>query len=207
LDIKELLLPESRNNYEILKKSHEALSEIILFSATASSFLKASGIEYCPIGSVLAISSLAFTAGVSFGQAYIRVKLKDYKGALVSLMGGVVLTNMANTIGVKTNIITNTEKVVLPSDRSQLCHIFKDDHLLSNTPENQKLLLDLANDKSYYVGTDERNNMWNYRFDSQGRQIWVEYRDNIIRDGGINVGDDIREFNKKTGLCRNINKK
>lgn len=90
----------------------------------------------------------------------------------------------------------------LPKNESQLKHIFsgKDGHL-SDTPSNRKLLHDLANDKSKYIGTDKYGNSWNVTINADGSQTWVRYQNGIINEGGRNATP--RVWNKETGLNKN----
>lgn len=88
-----------------------------------------------------------------------------------------------------------------------ITHIFqiKDGHLL-NTPENRKLLLEMAlNFKNYArrtivekTGTIKH---WYGRILPDGTQLWDWAKDGLIRDGGINKIP--RSFDPQTGFCRN----
>ena len=80
---------------------------------------------------------------------------------------------------------TQGAEVSLPKNNSQLKHIFRDDegHLL-DTPENRKLLYDLANDKSKFVGKDKWGNA---EILEDGSQNWVRYRNGVINEGGKNL--------------------
>lgn len=90
----------------------------------------------------------------------------------------------------------------LPKNRAQLRHIFsgKDGHL-SDTPANRKLLTDLANDHSKFVGTDKYGNSWNVETTSDGLQNWVRYQNGTINEGGQNTTP--RPWNNETGLNNN----
>ena len=86
----------------------------------------------------------------------------------------------------------------LPTDDSQLKHIFsnREGHL-SDTPDNRKLLTDLANDKSKFVGTDKYGNSWNAETTSDGSQNWVRYQNGTINEGGRNATP--RTWDDETG--------
>lgn len=90
-------------------------------------------------------------------------------------------------------------RVSLPKNDSQIKHIFrkKKGHL-EDTPENRKLLEDLANDDSKYLGTDARGNSWNAVILPDGSQLWVEYRNGRIIDGGKN--DTPQPWHPESGL-------
>lgn len=72
---------------------------------------------------------------------------------------------------------------------------------MSDTPSNRKLLRDLANDKSKYIGTDKYGNSWNVTINADGSQTWVRYQNGIINEGGRNATP--RVWNKETGLNKN----
>lgn len=91
----------------------------------------------------------------------------------------------------------------LPVKDAQLKHIFRDrpGHF-SDTPQNRKLLEELANDLSAHAGKDIRGNDWNIRDLDDGSQIWVQSQNGIIQNGGINRPP--RAWDEYTGLSRNI---
>ena len=90
----------------------------------------------------------------------------------------------------RTEIFENNEK-----------HIFRDapGHI-PDTPENRKLLIDVASDPSNLLCTDKHGTQWFAKNTSDGKQIWTTVRNNFIRDGGIN--DIPRTPNFITGLSR-----
>ena len=62
-------------------------------------------------------------------------------------------------------------KIKMPRNDSKLKHIFRDEEgHLPDTPENRKMILDLANDVQYYVGKDRYGNDWNIRNNEDGTQ-------------------------------------
>ncbi len=92
--------------------------------------------------------------------------------------------------------------VSLPNDISQINHIFGDreGHII-DTPENRKLLTDLANDKSKFIGKDKYGNFWNADTTSDGFQNWVRYQGTTINEGGRNTFP--RLWNNETGYYNN----
>ncbi len=90
----------------------------------------------------------------------------------------------------------------LPKNKAQLSHIFsgKDGHFV-DTPTNRKILYDLANNKSKYVGQDKYGNSWNIEMDKNGKQNWVRYQNGTINEGGQNTTP--RSWNGETGLNNN----
>ena len=96
--------------------------------------------------------------------------------------------------------------IKLPSNDSQLKHIFENrEGHLPDTPENRKLLQDLANDSSKYKGKDKYGNDWNVRMNTDGTQDWVRSQRQIINEGGRNLTP--RPWDKETGLYRNPTKR
>ena len=92
--------------------------------------------------------------------------------------------------------------VHLPKDDSQLKHIFgnRPGHL-PDTPGNRKMLTDLAQDKSKFIGKDKYGNSWNVEITSDGKQNWVRYKHNVINEGGQNKTP--RPWDPNTGLNKN----
>jgi hypothetical protein len=86
-----------------------------------------------------------------------------------------------------------------PSGESQLRHIFRDapGHL-ADTPANRALLQNIADDATTTLGTDRFGNVWSARTLEDGTQVWVQVRNGIIQNGGVNPMP--RVFNPKTGL-------
>ncbi len=95
------------------------------------------------------------------------------------------------------------EKIKLPKNDSQLKHIFrKDEGHLQDTPENRKLVSDLANDLHYYVGKDKFGNDWHIRNNADGTQDWARHRNMVINEGGRNSLPI--NWNPDTGLYKNV---
>lgn len=100
-----------------------------------------------------------------------------------------------------------SEKVIisLPKNNSQLKHIFRDDDgHLPDTPENRELLYKLANDSSKFKGVDINGISWNVEMLEDGSQLWVEYRNGVITEGGKNLIP--RAWDPETGLNYNPKK-
>ncbi len=111
-----------------------------------------------------------------------------------------------NTLGKKQFSIKRKIENKLPKDKSQLNHIFRDSpgHL-ENTSHNRKLLTNLANDSNYFKGKDKYGNSWNIKLDKNGKQLWVQYQNGTISNGGRN--DVPRSWDESTGLKKNPFKK
>ena len=94
------------------------------------------------------------------------------------------------------------DRVKLPKNDSQLKHIFRDEEgHLKDTPENRKILLDLANDTKYHAGKDKWGCDWNVRLNENGTQDYTRTYKNVISDGGQN--EQPLPWNEQTGLNRN----
>jgi len=93
------------------------------------------------------------------------------------------------------------KKPEIKNDKKTLHHIFRDKKgHLKDTPQNRKLLIDLASDENNFKGPDIHGNRWYSKQLSGGRQAWARVRDNYIESGGIN--DTARTYNFQTGLCQ-----
>jgi len=69
------------------------------------------------------------------------------------------------------------------------------------TPENEKLIYDIANDPDCYLGPDNHGKHCYAKMLEDGKQIWAECRNGYIRNGGINEPGKIRTYNSETGLA------
>ncbi|WP_130300832.1 MULTISPECIES: hypothetical protein [unclassified Duganella] len=90
-------------------------------------------------------------------------------------------------------------------DDTRAKHIFsgKPGHM-PDTPDNRRLLEDVANDPQAWVAYDRYGKSWYARIDAQGRQIWVEVRGDRIVSGGIN--NVPRALSPHTGLSVPVKK-
>jgi hypothetical protein len=84
---------------------------------------------------------------------------------------------------IATNRVTNG----LPDNPSQLGHIFgnRRGHL-PDTPENRQLLVDTSNNPANSLGTNRFGNDVHVSTRPDGSQVWVETRNGIIQNGGVN---------------------
>ena len=97
-------------------------------------------------------------------------------------------------------------KIKLPPNDSQLKHIFEErDGHQPDTPENRKLLEELANNRDRYKGKDKYGNDWNIRLNDDGTQDWVRSQHQVINEGGRNK--EPRPWDDETGLFRNPTKR
>lgn len=89
----------------------------------------------------------------------------------------------------------------LPTNSSQLSHIFRDDEgHLTDTPGNRQALLDLVNNPENSLGTDQFGNKWFAQTLSNGAQLWGSVRNGVLQNGGLNTTP--RSFNPATGLSK-----
>ncbi|WP_240669135.1 RHS repeat-associated core domain-containing protein [Dyella sp. M7H15-1] len=88
----------------------------------------------------------------------------------------------------------------LPTNGSQLGHIFNanNEGHLPNTPENQQLIEDVANNPDNELGTDSRGLTWYAETQPDGSQVWVSTMNGVIQNGGLNQAP--RNYNTQTGL-------
>lgn len=93
----------------------------------------------------------------------------------------------------------------LPNNDAQIKHIFrnKEGHIL-DTPNNRKLLEDVANRTENFMGTDKYGNEWYSQTQSDGSQVWVTTRNGTIQNGGVNnppkVWNTETGYNSKKGV-------
>jgi len=76
----------------------------------------------------------------------------------------------------------------------------REGHLIK-TPENIKLVENVANNSEYHLGPpDKRGHHWYGKILEDGRQVWAEVRDNDIINWGMNRPGNIKTYNSETGL-------
>ena len=82
----------------------------------------------------------------------------------------------------------NSLKTAIRFFDKNIRHIFRKalGHFWYDTLQNRKILLDTAADMKNFRTTDENGNHCFEKILSTGQQIWVEVRDQCIRNGGIN---------------------
>ncbi len=87
----------------------------------------------------------------------------------------------------------------LPDNPSQLSHIFRNDSgHLPDTLANRQMLLETSNNAVNKLGTNRFGNDVYVSNRSDGSQIWVETRNGIIQNGGVN--NPPRTWIKNEGL-------
>ena len=86
----------------------------------------------------------------------------------------------------KLDTLLEYDKVNLPDNPGQLDHIFRNKHLINDTIDNRKLLLDTVSSK-FFQYTDEYGNNIFARTLNNGTEVWVEVFNGTIRNGGINL--------------------
>lgn len=93
----------------------------------------------------------------------------------------------------------------LPSDNSQLAHIFgnRPGHL-ADTPSNRQATVELVNDESNRIGVDGRGLTWYARMLEDGFQLWASVLNGVVQNCGKN--DPPHSWDDETGLSRNISK-
>lgn len=103
------------------------------------------------------------------------------------------------SLPVRTSVPVHRPRAKLPENEAQLRHIFRDapGHV-PDTPANRQLLQSVADDATATLGTDRFGNVWSARINSDGTQTWVQSRNGVIINGGVNQTP--RTFNPRTGL-------
>ena len=93
----------------------------------------------------------------------------------------------------KTNLQMFAE---MPKKRSQIMHIMRNSegHLI-DTPHNRKIIVDMTNEKSSFVGINKFGNEV-YSKTVNGVQYWAYVRNDIIQDAGANYNNH-RDFKKE----------
>jgi len=89
-----------------------------------------------------------------------------------------------------------------PDQEAQLKHNWrKGKGHVEKTPENKKLIYDVANDPEYYLGPDDRGHHWYGKILKNGKQVWAKVRNNEIVAWGVNKPGNIKYYNPETGLA------
>jgi hypothetical protein len=73
-------------------------------------------------------------------------------------------------------------------DESRVRHIFRDaqGHFRDDTAVNRQILIDVANRRGNFRGTDWFGNDWFAEIRADGTQVWVHVRGGKITNGGLN---------------------
>jgi len=81
----------------------------------------------------------------------------------------------------------------MPKNNSQISHIMRNDlgHL-PNTPQNQRILIEMTSDVRNFLGIDKVGNEI-YTKTEANKQYWAYVRKGIIQNGGVNIGE-FRDF-------------
>ncbi|MDX1919351.1 MAG: hypothetical protein SFU25_01290 [Candidatus Caenarcaniphilales bacterium] len=86
-----------------------------------------------------------------------------------------------------------------PGNPSQIGHIFRSRHNITDTPETRIEIQSVVNQRNY-LGADIQGNSWYARINQNGTQTWVSVMNGTIQNAGINKVGNIRTFNPLTGL-------
>ena len=83
----------------------------------------------------------------------------------------------------------------MPKQKAQIMHIMRksEGHLI-DTPHNRKIIVDMTNDKSSFLGISKHGNEV-YSKTINGIQYWAYVRGGVVQNGGANYTKH-RDFNK-----------
>lgn len=96
----------------------------------------------------------------------------------------------------------NSKKERIKILETKVRHIFRkeENHFELDTPQNREIIENVANDEKNYLGPNRFGNKWYGKIIKNGKQIWVEVRDNKIINAGINKTP--QEYNPISGLSQ-----
>ena len=112
-------------------------------------------------------------------------------------VGGTTQTQIVKNEQVTTVAVKGCENLTRGEVKffeNNLKHIFRESpgHL-ADTPINRQLLIDTASNPQNYLGKDRFGNEWYSKTLENGTQTWVEVRNGLIRNAGLNKVPDVFE--------------
>ncbi len=80
-------------------------------------------------------------------------------------------------------------------------HIFRnrEGHLSDDTRDNRQLFIDIVLQSDNYLGQDMYGTQWYAKTLPTGEQVWVQVRQDEIRNAGVNLSS--KSWNATTGLA------
>ena len=136
----------------------------------------------------------ALPVGLPVDDIGRRVVMKGAREALEEGGGGALERFLRESVGASADDVLRgidnalgLDKIKFPDNPGQINHIFRDapGHIIDDTFDNRKLLTDTLSSRNF-VKTDEFGNNWFARLLDNGTEAWVEVRNGMIRNGGIN---------------------
>jgi hypothetical protein len=152
-------------------------------------------------GEVLGGAATVTGIGVAVGVPAMMVSTTLVVGGAGNIAAGIrgLMTTGSGRSGPQGPAPGAQGEARFPEKPGQTRHIFRDapGHL-ADTPANRALLKGVADDASTTLGTDRFGNVWSARTLEDGTQVWVQTRNGVIQNGGLNKTP--RVFNSETGL-------
>ncbi len=174
------------------------------------------GITFVPLGVAIFTVANFFVYGAADLMPGDQSAMRNFAGGNLQYVNDVANGN-ANSLPLLATFsggykpagnpsVAGRASISLPTNRSQLGHIFRNEpgHL-ADTPANRQLLLGTANNQKNMLGVAESGNTWYGNTQKNGTQVWAETRNGNIVNGGVNSAP--RTFNPQTGLSSPIKPK
>lgn len=132
----------------------------------------------------MGIASLGGIGGIKGGGKKPGNSNNKDKGKEESGKQGQTADNKTNS-GKEGN--NSSDSISFPSNDAQVKHIFRDkEGHIKDTPENRKIIAEVGSNKDNYYGRSKWGNNWHAKINSDGSQTWVESRNGVIINAGIN---------------------
>jgi len=120
------------------------------------------------------------------------------KGGKAIIKGGKAAKNAIQSRKIKNaREAVDASKIKIKDNRAKKIFGERDGHL-PDTPQNRRLLQDIANDPETTLGPDKHGNIWSAKILDDGTQVWTQTRNGEIINGGLNKTP--RVYNPETGL-------
>ena len=103
------------------------------------------------------------------------------------------------------NVESSSRNKIILDNPSAGKYLWDKDGHLPNTTVNRNLLESVANSQENYIGVDKYGSSWYAQTRSDGSQVWVQSRNGVITNGGVNSVPKI--WDNETGLSLNLKDK
>jgi RHS repeat-associated protein len=117
-------------------------------------------------------------------------KLRHVESYFIGPNGGVPKVNLRAT-PLRPNVQARGVKSTIPEGKLAN-HIFsKSPGKLADTPANRKLIFNLANDKTKFIGKDKFGKLWYAKTLDDGSEVYAYVQGGIIKGAGINSSSEV----------------